>query len=175
MRDTDALPGHPAPNLRLPTLDGGTFDLAESAPRAFTVIFFYRGVHCPICKNQLEELNRRIDAFDERGIAVVAISTDPQERATRQNREWTIDRLTVAYGLGEEDARRWGLYISKKEKDGEPERFNEPGMAVVRRDGTVYALYAQSVPFARPRIDDLLKGLDFVIEKDYPARGTLAA
>ncbi|WP_179378252.1 hypothetical protein [Jannaschia marina] len=38
--------------------------------------------------------------------------------------------------------------------------------------GTVFARWQQSVPFARPKIEDLLPGLARVIENDYPARGT---
>ena len=32
-------------------------------------------------------------------------------------------------------------------------------------------MQSQSVPFARPSFDALLKGIDFVLDKDYPARG----
>jgi hypothetical protein len=31
----------------------------------------------------------------------------------------------------------------------------------------------QNAPFTRPDLDDLLEGLMFTIEKDYPTRGTL--
>ncbi|MBW3096338.1 redoxin domain-containing protein [Pseudohoeflea coraliihabitans] len=169
------LPGSPAPALSLPAIGGGHIDLAATKPTHFTVVFFYRGVHCPICKSQLEEVAQRGEAFEKRGLAVLAASMDSEERAQRQREQWDISALDVGYGLSEDDARQWGLFISKKEKDAEPERFAEPGIGVIYPDGKVYALFYQSVPFARPRLDDLLKGLDFIIAKNYPANGTLAA
>ncbi len=51
--------------------------------------------------------------------------------------------------------------------------FSEPGMALVRPDGTLYMIRSQNVPFARPSFDALLKGLDFVLDKNYPVRGDL--
>ncbi|WP_457941082.1 peroxiredoxin-like family protein [Mesorhizobium sp. 10J20-29] len=175
MSHQSALPGSQAPTLSLPALGGGTIDLSAEPPREFTVIFFYRGVHCPICKTQIEELASRARDFEKRGVNLLAASMDSEERAKRQEESWKIEGLKIGYSLNEADARGWGLYISKKEKDGEPDRFAEPGTAIVYPDGTIYALFQQSVPFARPRLDDLLKGLDFIIEKNYPARGTLAA
>ncbi|MBA3449287.1 MAG: redoxin domain-containing protein [Pseudaminobacter sp.] len=170
-----ALPGSLAPELLVPSLHGTQIDLATEKPDNFTAVFFYRGVHCPMCKTQLEELNRRVGEFSSRGISVLAVSMDSEERVKKQADQWSVGNLKVGYGLSEADARAWGLFISRKEKDAEPERFAEPGIAIIYPDGHIYALFQQSVPFARPRLEDLLKGLDFVIEKQYPARGTLAA
>lgn len=170
-----ALPGSRAPELRTRSLDASPIDVASECPGRFTVIFFYRGVHCPICKTQLEELGRRLGEFSERGLSVLAVSMDSEDRAKRQAVEWTTGDLQVGYALPEAGARAWGLFISRREKDSEPERFAEPGIAIVQPDGIVYALFHQSVPFARPRLDDLLKGIDFIVENKYPARGTVAA
>lgn len=121
----------------------------------------------------MSELNERLAEFEKRGISVIVVSMDDETRARKQRTEWSTDRLTVGYGLSEADAKAWGLFISRKAKVGEPERFAEPGIAIVSPDGMLYAIYLQSVPFARPRIDDLLAGLDFVVEKNYPPRGTV--
>lgn len=170
-----ALPGSASPQLRIPGLGGKPIDLAVEKPDKFTVVFFYRGVHCPICKTQLDELSLRLTDFSSRGISVLAVSMDSEERSKRQADEWSLGDLRVGYGLAEVEARAWGLFISRKEKDAEPDRFAEPGIAIIDPDGRIHALFHQSVPFARPRLDDLLKGLDFIIEKQYPARGTMAA
>jgi len=41
----------------------------------------------------------------------------------------------------------------------------------VRPDQTLYAAFIATAPFARPHFEELLKALDMIIEKDYPARG----
>ena len=73
-------------------------------------------------------------------------------------------------------ARSWGLYISTsrgKTSTGieEPALFSEPGIFLVRPDQTLYWASVQSMPFARPHFREIISALDFVIAKDYPARG----
>ena len=52
------IPRKKTPDLKLPTLDGGTFDLAGDGAERGTVVCFYRGLHCPICANYLKELEK---------------------------------------------------------------------------------------------------------------------
>ena len=104
------------------------------------------------------------------------ISSDVEERARQAKDEWGLANLTVGYGLDLDVARRWGLYISMSRgmtSAGieEPALFSEPGLFLVRPDGTLYFASVQTMPFARPAFGDILKALDFVIAKDYPARG----
>ena len=49
--------------------------------------------------------------------------------------------------------------------------INEPGVFLVRPDRTLYWASVQSMPFARPHFREIVAALDFVIAKDYPARG----
>lgn len=56
-------------------------------------------------------------------------------------------------------------------KDEEPDVFNEPAMFLIRPDGTVYYESILSMPVGRPQVDELLQGIDFWSENDYPARG----
>jgi hypothetical protein len=89
------------------------------------------------------------------------------------DREWDTGDLPLAYGLPEDQARQWGLYISgKREGSEEPETFSEPGLFLIRPDMTLYFAQVQSAPFTRPSIDQLLQGMKIVEEHDYPARGT---
>lgn len=90
------------------------------------------------------------------------------------DREWETGNLPLAHSLTEEQAREWGLYISeKREGSQEPDKFSEPGLFLLRPDRSLFFAVTQSAPFTRPPLDDLLSGLDFVIENDYPTRGTL--
>ena len=53
----------------------------------------------------------------------------------------------------------------------EPALFSEPGLFLIRPDRTLYFASVQTMPFARPHFADILAALDFVIAKNYPARG----
>ena len=169
-------PRQPVPALEVETLSGATWRLADQKPENFTLIVFYRGLHCPICGGYLRDLDAKIDAMHERGVTAVAISSDNKERAEESKRKWRIDNLEMGYGLALEKAREWGLYISESIGTTsigieEPALFSEPAIYLVKPDGTLYFGMMQTMPFARPQFDDILKALDVVIARSYPARG----
>ena len=175
---TPLMPRQPVPALSLPLVGGGTWSLAEQSPENFTLVVFYRGLHCPICSTYLGDLNRKAGQFAERGVNIVVASSDGAERAAEAKEKWGLDGLDLAYGLSLDEARKWGLYVSSgigKTSIGieEPALFNEPGLFLVRPDGTLYFGSVQTMPFARPAFGDLLKALDFAIARDYPARGEI--
>ena len=43
------MPNEQAPVLSLPLVGGGVWTLAEQKPKNFTMVIFYRGLHCPLC------------------------------------------------------------------------------------------------------------------------------
>lgn len=53
----------------------------------------------------------------------------------------------------------------------EPPLFSEPGVFLVKPDGTFYYGAVQTMPFARLPFHDLLGAIDFAVAKDYSARG----
>lgn len=174
------IPRTPAPELALPLVGGGVWSLKAATPKAFSLLTFYRGWHCPICRDQLMELQSRLFDFERLGVSVTAISTDDEQRASATKRDWRLDRLDIAHGLTLRQAREWGLYISTQRGKTslgivEPDRFNEPGLFLVKPDGTLYSATIQSVPFARPSLHDLFKGIEFVLKADYPARGEVVS
>ena len=137
------MPRSPVPVLQVPTLAHGPFTLADDAAPNFTLVVFYRGLHCPICLKYLLELGRLQPEFDKRGVKVIAMSSDGQERAQTMADKVGAPGLRMGYGLGLASARAWGLYISTSRGTTsigieEPALFSEPGVFIVRPDGTLY-------------------------------------
>ena len=166
-------PGQPVPDLDLELTIDARFQLSKQKPENFLMLVFYRGKHCPICKSYLEELGGKLEKFTELGVTPFAISMDSRERALVSHEEWATHDLPLAFGLSEEQAREWGLFLSEKRPDSdEPELFSEPGLFLVKPDGTLYFEEVQSGPFARPPLDEMLSAIQFVLENDYPVRGT---
>jgi peroxiredoxin len=170
-RTHPVVPREPAPELEFDVLDGGRWRLADQEPRTFTMVLFYRGLHCSKCRAQLRELDRRLDEFRERGVEVVAVSGDTADRAREARDEWELGRVRVGFGIDETAMRRWGLFVSGAIKDGEPDCFNEPGLFLVDPDGAVFYAAITSAPWGRPPFDDILGGIDYVVENATPARG----
>ncbi len=170
------MPREPVPALAVALVGAGRFVLGAQPAERFDVVVFYRGLHCPICAKYLAELETLIPEFSQRGVQVVAVSSDGAERAQTMADKIKATQLRIGHGLSLASARQWGLYISTsrgKTSIGidEPALFSEPGVFIVRPDGTLYYGSTQTMPFARPSFRDLLAAIDFAIAKDYPARG----
>lgn len=170
------LPRQKTPDLTVPTLDHGTFDLSAEASERGTVICFYRGLHCPICATYLTEFQKRSADFAERGVGTIAISSDGADRAREMADKIGQDGLRFGYDLELSTARAWGLYISTsrgKTSIGieEPALFSEPGLFMVTPEQTLYYGSVQTMPFVRPHFSELVGALDFAIANAYPARG----
>lgn len=166
------MPGKEVPELIINTVNGMKWDLRSEIPENFTLIIFYRGFHCPICKAYLEELNKNIEDFRKLGVNVICISANTESLAENSIVEWNIDRLTIGYGMSTDAARKWDLYISEGKDRKEPAVFFEPGIFLIKPDNVLYAASIQSMPFARPGLDGLLKSIKFILRNDYPIRGS---
>lgn len=158
------------PDIHINLVNDTKWRLSEQEPEHFTMLVVYRGKHCPICKKYLQTIQEHIDDFTSKGVNVIAISSDTEDKAKATYEAWDIANLPVGYDFPIDEARAWGLYISEGIKE-EPEHFIEPALFLIKPDQTLYASSIQTMPFARPGIEDLLKSIDFIIEKEYPARG----
>ena len=143
-------PREATPSLEVDTIDGGRFSLGEQDPEAFTMVVFYRGLHCPVCKKYLGELDKLYNDFRDQGVEVVAVSGDTEERALETKQKWDIGSVPIGYGLEVEKMREWGLFISGGDGDEEPELYGEPGLFLIQPDETVYYEAINSMPFGRP-------------------------
>ena len=129
-------PRQPVPVLNVSTLQG-PWSLAEQTPENFTMVVFYRGLHCPICSKYLAEFNKLVDDFSEVGVSALALSSDGEERARQAVEDWGLDKVNLGYGLSVDQSRDWGLHRSAgrgKTSVGieEPAEFSEPGLYLVR-------------------------------------------
>lgn len=169
-------PGKLPPQLSLSLTGGGSADdlyLGTGEGGRFTLVVFYRGLHCPVCRRQLKELDERLAELRAVGVGrVVAASMESEERSEQVVARWGLSSLPVAWGLTEQQAREWGLFISTAIKEGEPSVFSEPGMFILDSDGTVYWSNVASMPFGRPPLDDIIAGIVYANDHDYPARGS---
>lgn len=158
------------PRFTLPKAGGGTVEIGKPKDR-WTMLFVYRGAHCPRCKRFLNKLDSMLDDWTA-AVDVVVVSADTEEIAVADLREfeWTFD---LCYGLREDQMRALGLFISHPLSDAEAEGlFAEPGTFGIRPDGTLMLVDISNGPAARPDLDELLDGMKFNIDNNRPTRGT---
>ena len=174
------IPRQPVPELTLQTLHGGNWSLMNESPDTFSILVFYRGWHCPVCRRQLTEIDGLVDQFAEKGASITAISVDPADRAQQMADEAGLKKLNLVYGLSLQQARQWGLFVSTSRGltsvgVEEPIKFAEPGMFFIKPDKTLFYSSIQSAPWGRPKLEDFLGTIDFIQQNNYPARGEIVA
>ena len=166
-------PKHTAPDLQFQLLDGNQWVLADQKPDIFTLVVFYRGLHCPLCKKYLQQLQELLPEFEQRGVNVVAVSMDTEKRARLSRQKWELPDLTLGFELSESTVRAWALYLSAGVKDGEPNVFSEPGLFLIDNNNQVYYSATNSNPWGRPYLPSFVKAVDYIVQSGYPARGEM--
>lgn len=168
---TQAKIDKPFPAISLQTLNGQSLVLGQPPQGQRQMLVMYRGLHCPVCKKYLGQINDMKADFDKLNVQIVAVSTDPEEKARKLASELGLD-FEVAYGLSIEQARDLGLYISTPLDSAETDQpFAEPGLFFIRPDGGLHFGEVSSIPFCRPDLEMVKMGIGFIQEKDYPPRG----
>ena len=102
---------------------------------------------------------------------MVAVFADLDAKARKLRADLSLS-VPLGYGMDVAQMQALGLYVSDPRSPEETDRpFAEPGLFLIKPDSTVYFAAIQSAPFARPKTQDLLNAVDFVLANDYPARG----
>jgi len=170
MTDSKPRVGEPVEKTSFPTIDGGSISIGDAKDR-WTMLFVYRGRHCPRCKRFLNKLNAALPAWTAE-MDVVVVSSDTQEKAMADKKEfgWNFD---LCHGLTETQMRSLGLYVSVPLSEAETVgNFAEPGAFAIRPNGTLMLVDISNGPGARPDLEELLDGMKFNIANDRPVRGT---
>ena len=105
---TPLIPRQPVPELEVATVGGDTWKLSEQTPENFSLVVFYRGFHCPVCRSYLRDLQEHLEKLSDLGVTTVAVSSDTQERAEKTKEEWKLGQVTLGYGLELDKAQRVG-------------------------------------------------------------------
>jgi len=165
--------GAPFPDIRVARLGGGT--IAPAAMEGWRLLVVYRGKHCPLCKPYLTTLDGLLGTFAEIGVQVMAISADPEEKASADFAEFGW-RFPLGYGLTVAQMQELGLYVSTPRSAQETDRpFAEPGLFLINPEGGVQIVDISNAPFSRPDLAAIARGAKRIQEMNYPIRGTLAA
>ncbi|OUR80042.1 thioredoxin peroxidase [Alphaproteobacteria bacterium 46_93_T64] len=167
------LAGAKFPEFSIPLVSGGEKKLGGiSGNDRWQLVVVYRGLHCPLCAKYLAELDSLAGEYDQLGADVIAISGDGKEKALSQVAKGDLN-IPIGYGLEIEQMKALGLYISHPRSPEETDQpFPEPGLFVLRSDGTVQIIDISNAPFSRPDLKAILRGIEFGKKKNYPIRGT---
>ena len=174
-------PGNTFPDVRVKTRDGKETSLiprltdvsSESDPATWYAVFIYRGKHCPICAKYLNKLQDQLAEFNKINTKVIAVSADSVE----QLNEFYTDKIAdvtfpVFAGLSIDVMQSMELFMSTPRSSKETDHvFAEPSLFVVNAKREIQIVDKANAPFVRPEIDQLLSGIEYTQQNDYPIRG----
>lgn len=164
--------GQILPQMSFPRLGGGTIGIGGPRDR-WTLLVVYRGKHCPRCKTYLNSLNAMRQDWQEAGFDVAVISADPADKAQADQAEYGWE-FELGHDLSRDQMDSLGVYVTQPLSEAETDRpFAEPGVFVIRPDGSLLLIAISNGPSARPDLDELLDGMIFTRTRDRPPRGTL--
>ncbi|WP_136439228.1 redoxin domain-containing protein [Pacificoceanicola onchidii] len=162
----------PFPVTDVARLGGGTITLGRPEQPGWQLIFVYRGIHCPICRQYLSDLEPKQSEFAGMGIEVAAISADTEAKARKLKADLGVT-VPLGFGLTPDQMQTLGLYISDPRSPQETDRpFAEPGLFLINPEGNLHMVDISNAPFLRPELERLPSRIKYVLDNDYPIRGT---
>ncbi|NLS14069.1 redoxin family protein [Vibrio sp. SM6] len=164
------------PSLMATLLDSSTVVLGRPDGKAtWQAVFVYRGKHCPLCTEYLNEIERFLPAFEAAGVGVIAVSADAEHQLAEHMDKLNVS-FPIAYGLTEDELKTLGVYISTPRSELETDHnFAEPALFVVNDEGNLHVVDLSNNPYVRPELNALTRGLAWIRDPNnhYPIRGTL--
>ncbi|MEB3207214.1 MAG: peroxiredoxin family protein, partial [Vampirovibrionales bacterium] len=132
----DLIPvGHDAPDLALPTVPSGRYQLSSAKGVRNTVLIFYQGSFCSVCGAQLQNLQTNLEAFKKADADIVAISADDKPHAMKTLGEHGLS-FRVAYDPDKTIIKRFG--VTNIAKGG----IAWPSAYIINKQGKVAYAYA---------------------------------
>jgi peroxiredoxin len=144
--------GERAPNFELPSDSWDNKVSLESIRlEGPVVLFFYPGDWSSVCTDQMSQLQKEIERFEEKGAKVLAISVD----SPWSHRAWAEDR-GIGFPLLSDFLRKVVEDYGVKHEAG----FSNRAYFVIDEEGVVRARKIEDSPGDRPEVDTVLEDLE---------------
>lgn len=167
--------GETAPTFSLPNQSGESRDLGDLLSRGPVVLTFYRGVWCPYCNADLQNLQRYVGDLEAAGATMLAVSPEMPEYSAKMIRTRRLG-FDILHDQGNEVAASFGLRwqvvdplkslyrdalnINLARYHGDDDwTLPIPARFVVRRDGTIVYAESDADYTRRPNPEPLLEVL----------------
>ncbi|MCA0985004.1 redoxin domain-containing protein [Halobacillus yeomjeoni] len=156
--------GTQVPDYRLPDVKGKIVSLNEqlNEHQSWQLIIFFRGAWCPVCVQDLKDLQESKDFLEGKDVYITAISTDRKEnlQAMAEENGFTFPVLSDEYLVVLQ-----AFQVHYHSEDAPYEDHGAHGEAayfLVNEKGELLYQQRQTSPFGRPTATELRKIVQYI-------------
>lgn len=156
--------GDKIPNFTLPSVSGSEFSFVSHQKEhpSWHLIIFFRGAWCPVCVQDLKDLEESKGFFESKNVHLVTISTD-----TLGNLKKMVEEHHLSFPiLSDENLEALKLFDVFYHSDDSPYEdhgaHGEPAYFLVDEHGKLLYQQKQTSPFGRPTSTELRKIVQYV-------------
>ena len=156
--------GEKIPNFTLPAITGGSFSFEDhqKAHNSWHLIIFFRGAWCPVCLEDLKDLEENKSYFEKKNIHLLTISTDKLDNL----KEMVSEHNFTFSVLADEELKALKAFDVFYHGDDAPYEdhgaHGEPAYFLVDENGKLLYQQRQTSPFGRPNSTELRKIVQYI-------------
>ncbi|CAN7558456.1 peroxiredoxin family protein [Rossellomorea sp. LjRoot5] len=152
------------PNFTLPAVSGETFSFEDHQKehQSWHLIVFFRGSWCPVCQEELRELQANKEYLEKENVHLLAISSDKmadlQEFANKEDLTFPILADEKLEAIKAYDV----FYHGEDAPYDDHGQHGEPAYFLVNEKGQAMYQQRQTSPFGRPHANELRKIVKYI-------------
>lgn len=156
--------GEAVPNIELPSVAGNTFSFKKHQQdhQSWHLVIFFRGSWCPVCINDLKELEESKNFFESKNVHIITISADSSEALKKM----ADDNHLSFQVLADEKLEAIKEYDVHYHGENAPYEdhgvHGEPAYFLVDEKGQLLYQQRQTSPFGRPSATELRKIVQYI-------------
>ncbi|QHA93232.1 peroxiredoxin family protein [Bacillus sp. N1-1] len=156
--------GDQAPSFSLINTEGELFQFEQHQQEdtRWHMLVFFRGEWCPVCNEQLEELQEHLGAFQKLDVHPIAIAKDELESLRKMKEKHGLEFPVLS---DNENAAidSYGVMMHREDDPYEDHgEHGEPAIFLIDENGKLMAQFLQSSPFGRPSPDGLITTIKYI-------------
>ncbi|MGI1805347.1 peroxiredoxin family protein [Exiguobacterium sp. TDN 0502] len=153
-----------APDFKLRQVGGEMFHFCESVKQfeGWHLIIFFRGAWCPVCVQDLKDLEQQRGYFEDKKIRLVTIATDEMTNLENMVEEHEL-HFPVLHADDLETLMNYGVHYHGADAPYEDHgEHGEPAHFLINETGHLLYQQVQTSPFGRPSATELRKIIQYI-------------